>query len=63
MRELNYIIISTEMVWQWYYDPCKGKHFKELLGKEARFFISILETKKDIYIEDILPQLKSPENN
>ena len=56
MKELNYLIISPEMVWQWYYDELGGKHFKELLDKEAKFFINILETKRDVYIEDIIPQ-------
>jgi len=56
MKELNYIIISRDMVWQWYYDPCKGKHFRELLGKEAQLFVRILETGKEVYIEDILFQ-------
>ena len=55
MEELNYIIISTELVWQWYYDKYKGKHFRELTGKDARHFIEILNTKAHIYIEDILP--------
>jgi len=56
MKELNYIIISRDMVWQWYYDPCKGKHYRELLGKEAQLFVRILETGKEVYIEDILFQ-------
>ncbi|MCE7041464.1 hypothetical protein [Dyadobacter sp. CY312] len=56
MKELNYLIISRDMVWQWYYDPCKGKHFRELLGKEAQLFVRILETGKEVYIEDILSQ-------
>ena len=61
MEELNYTIISPDMVWQWYYDKLGAKHFKELLGKEAQKFIHILETKKEIYIEDIMPviQIKS----
>ena len=55
MEELNYLIVAPEMVWQWYYDENGAKHFKELLGREAQFFVKILNTKKDIYIEDILP--------
>lgn len=55
MEELNYTIISQDMVWQWYYDKLGAKHFKELLGKDAQKFIHILETRKEIYIEDILP--------
>jgi hypothetical protein len=58
MKELNYLIISRDMVWQWYYDPCRGKHFRELLGKDAQLFIRILETGKEVYIEDILLQSK-----
>ena len=54
MEELNYTIIAPEMVWQWYYDESGGKHFKELLGKEAQMFVKILNTKKEIFIEDIL---------
>ncbi|WP_221391203.1 hypothetical protein [Dyadobacter sp. NIV53] len=56
MKELNYIIISTELVWQWYYDQHKGKHFRELTGKDARHFVEILNTKQNLYIEDILPE-------
>jgi len=55
MEELNYTIISQDMVWQWYYDKLGAKHFKELLGKDAQKFIHILESRKEIYIEDILP--------
>jgi hypothetical protein len=55
MKELNYIIISPEMVWQWYYGPCKEKNFRELLGGDARAFIKILKTRDEIFIEDILP--------
>jgi hypothetical protein len=58
MEELNYTIISKDMVWQWYYDPCKGKHFRELLGKDAEMFIRILETGKQVYIEDIISPSK-----
>lgn len=58
MKELNYLIISRDMVWQWYYDPFNGKHFKELLGKEANLFVRMLETGKEIYIEDILSEPK-----
>ena len=54
MEELNYIIVSPELVWQWYYDEHKGKHFRELTGKNAKHFIEILNTKPNIYIEDIL---------
>ena len=56
MEELNYIIISPEMVWQWYYDENRGKHFKELLGQDARTFIKLLESGREVYIEDILPR-------
>ena len=58
MKELNYLIISPDMVWQWYYDQLGGKHFKELTGKEAQLFIEILKTKRNLYIEDILPPIQ-----
>ena len=58
MEELNYTIVSPDMVWQWYYDKMGSKHFKELLGKQAQTFIRILESKKEIYIEDILPVIQ-----
>jgi len=61
MEELNYIIVAPDMVWQWYYDKSGTKHFKELLGRDAQFFVKILTTKKDIYIEDILPSIISRE--
>jgi len=63
MEELNYAIISSDMVWQWYYDKLGSKHFKELLGREAHAFIHILESKKEVYIEDILSvnQIKKEE--
>ncbi len=59
MEELNYSIVAPDMVWQWYYDKSGTKHFKELLGREAQFFIKILSTNKEIYIEDILPLITS----
>lgn len=62
MKELNYIIVSSDMVWQWYYDALGGKHFRELLGKDAQVFIEILKTKKDLFIEDILPEIKKADN-
>lgn len=40
MQTLNYTIVSEEMVWLWYYDQLQGKHFKELLDREARTFIA-----------------------
>ena len=39
MKEIKYMIVSEEMVWVYYYDRYKSKHFKELLGKEAGEFI------------------------
>lgn len=54
MKELNYRIIAPEMVWQWYYDENKEKHFRELLGKDAQKFIQMIVTDKEVYIEDIL---------
>ncbi|WP_166444496.1 hypothetical protein [Dyadobacter bucti] len=43
MKEVRYIIVSEEMVWLYYYDEYKSKHFKELLRKEAREFIKELQ--------------------
>lgn len=62
MKELNYLIVSKEMVWQWYYDSCNGKHFRELIGKDALLFIQILESGRDVYIEDILPKYIAVKN-
>jgi hypothetical protein len=56
MEELNYVIVSPEMVWQWYYDSNRSKHFKELLGKEAQTFIQLLESGRELYIEDLFPR-------
>jgi len=39
MKNLNFTIISEEMIWLWYYDELGNKHLKELLGKEAKDFI------------------------
>jgi len=39
MNEIKYIVVSEKMVWLYYYDMYKSKHFKELLGKEAWEFI------------------------
>ncbi len=55
IQELNYIIVSREMVWQWYYDTLHGKHFRELIGPQATQFINKIESGEDVYIEDILP--------
>ena len=37
--KISYTIISEEMVWLYYYDKFRNKHFKELLAREAREFI------------------------
>jgi hypothetical protein len=59
MKELNYLIVSPQIVWQWYFDSHRGKHFKELSGKEADDFIKLLGSGQEIYIEDILPAVSS----
>ncbi len=38
---INYIIVASDMVWQWYYDEHGTKNFRELLGREAMQFIEI----------------------
>jgi hypothetical protein len=37
--ELQFVIVSEEMVWQFYYDESGSKHFRELTGRDARKFI------------------------
>ncbi|REA57042.1 hypothetical protein DSL64_24825 [Dyadobacter luteus] len=54
--QLHYYISGNGLVWQWYYDENRGKHFKELLGQDARTFIKLLESGREVYIEDILPR-------
>ncbi|GLU53476.1 hypothetical protein [Dyadobacter frigoris] len=46
---LHYVIVTEKMVWQFYYDEYGSKHFRELLGDEARKFIESIpvETNKD----------------
>lgn len=46
MKNLNYAIVSEEMVWLWYYDQFGGKHFKELLAKEAVNFVKEIGTNQ-----------------
>ena len=46
MQTLNYTIVSEEMVWLWYFDHLQGKHFKELLDREARTFIKELGARE-----------------
>jgi len=46
MKNLNFTIISEQMIWLWYYDELGNKHLKELLGKEAKDFIQDFTTKK-----------------
>jgi hypothetical protein len=37
--ELQFVIVSKEMVWQFYYDESGSKYFRELTGRDARKFI------------------------
>ncbi|CAG5000132.1 hypothetical protein DYBT9275_02398 [Dyadobacter sp. CECT 9275] len=39
MENILYKVVAPEMVWIYYYDELKNKHFRELLGAEARRFI------------------------
>lgn len=52
MKNLNFTIVSEEMIWLWYYDELGTKHLKELLGKDAREFIKDFTTKKEALKKD-----------
>ncbi|MCE7063817.1 hypothetical protein [Dyadobacter sp. CY326] len=57
MQNVQYVIVSEDMVWLWYYDRFGTKHFKELLAKEATNFIKQIALKEQpaemmaLYIE------------
>ncbi|CAG4992286.1 hypothetical protein DYBT9275_00931 [Dyadobacter sp. CECT 9275] len=44
MENFFYKIVAPDMVWLHYYDEYKTKHFRELLGKEAREFIESMQS-------------------
>jgi hypothetical protein len=46
MKNVNFTIISEEMIWLWYYDELGNKHLKELLGREAKDFIQDFTSSK-----------------
>ncbi|WP_149243551.1 hypothetical protein [Dyadobacter sp. 32] len=59
---INYIIVASDMVWQWYYDEHGTKNFRELLGREAMQFIEITHTnplKSAGRISANLPEIKN----
>lgn len=43
MASVNFTIVASDMVWQWYYDELGGKHVRELIGREASRFIDDLK--------------------
>lgn len=62
MTSINYIIVASDMVWQWYYDEHGTKNFRELLGREAMQFIEITHTnplKSAGGISANLPEIKN----
>lgn len=42
MSSINFTIVATDMVWQWYHDELGNKHVREIIGREAMKFIEAL---------------------
>jgi len=43
MTVLNFTIVASDMVWQWYLDELGNKHVREIIGREAVKFIEELK--------------------
>ena len=63
MTTINFTIVATDMVWQWYHDELGNKHVREIIGREATKFIEELRPSIQKKTAILSPPEIEEENN